>query len=168
MANSSELTRTERIAALKVLRRQIDELLKDEDGALKDDLLGIYAETGADRISLRVGSSEVGKATVVAAKETAEVVPGREDEAMDFLRGLGLTCLQPVDDWRGAFVNVGGRAVHAETGETCDALEYRPTKAPYVRYSGLKPEDVRQAFQARGIGAADVLLLMEGGANGRD
>lgn len=159
---STELTNAERVAILRTLEKQVVQARKDAEAGIRDGLLDMYYETGADRISLKIGAIEVGKASVVTARETAEVIPGREAEALAFLRSCGLTCEQPVKDWRGAFVNVGGRAVHAETGETCDAIEYRPSKAPYVRYSGLKAEDVGAAIKARGLQAADMLALMEG------
>lgn len=154
------MERNERIAALKALKGMVDEALKDEEAGLKSQLLEAYEETGVDRLTVRVGNVEVGKATVTPASESAQIVPGREAEALEFLGQLGLTETTPVKGWEKQFECIGGLAVHKATGELSEAIEYRPAKAAYVRLTGFKPEVVKSAFRARGIEAADYLALV--------
>lgn len=157
---TNEMTTDERIAALRVLKKQIDEALKDAEAEVK------YAFVSAERpiktLPLMVAGREVGQATFVPGKPVAQIIPGREAEALAFLKEHGLTEEQPAKGWQQAFAEVAGAAVHAETGELCGAIEFMPSKAPYVRYSGFKRADVLEAFQARGIEAADVLRLTGG------
>lgn len=160
------MERNERIAALRTLKGMVEAALKDEEAGLKTQMLAAYEETGMDRLSVRVGNVEVGKATIIPASEAAQIVPGRESEALDFLSELGLTETTPVKGWEKQFELIGGRAMHKATGEVSDAIEYRPSKAPYVRFTGFKPETVRTAFRARGIEAADYLALVGEVTNG--
>ena len=162
MTNNFFYTLPERVAALRVLKRQVDAAWKDADGEVRDHLLSAYEQDGTDRIALRVGDMEVGKASVTAAKVEPVIIPGREAEAMAFLRENGLTEEVPRKGWQNHIKNKGGVAAHADTGEICEAIDFMPTKAPYIRYSGLKDETVRDAFEARGIEAINVLKLTGG------
>ena len=157
-----ELSRNEEIAALKVLKKQIDARIKDLESSLKHQLIEAYDETGIDRMVLMVGGMEVGKASVVPSKMAPQIIPGKEKEALSFLQSVGLTDVVASKNWEESFVNVGGKCVHQATGEICDAIDFGVSKAPYVRYSGFKPEQVREAFQARGIEEMDVLRLTGG------
>jgi len=160
-----EITHDMKLAAARATKREIDEIWKDADGAERDALLAAYAETGADRRTVRVGGVEVGKASVVTGDPVARIVPGREAEALAFLEAHGLVETVPAKGWQNAFANVAGAAVHAETGEVCDAIEYGPARAAYVRYTGFKRETVREAFQAAGVLNPAEVLLLEGGAD---
>ena len=104
-----ELSRNEQLAALRVIKKQVDEQLKTLEGSLKHQLIDAYDDTGIDRMALMVGGMEVGKATVVPSKMTAQIVPGKEEEALRFLQSVGLTELVPSKHWEDGFVNVGGR-----------------------------------------------------------
>lgn len=157
----SELTNSERIAMLRVLKRQVDDALKDAEGQLKDSMLEAYQTSGVDRVALLVGDVRVGQMTVVPAKSEPTIMPGREAEALAFLAGAGLTREVPVKDWREYFSVVAGQCVLNATGEVCDAIALEVTKAPYIRPSGFKPDEVRDAFQARGIAAPDIPALTE-------
>lgn len=159
----NELTPAERVALLRPLKKQIDAALKDAEGDMRDGLLDAYKTDGTDRRAIIVGGRDVGKASVVMPKLRAEILPGREAEALAFLREYGLTSEQPAEGWRDRFAEVAGEAVFTDTGEVCPWACFAATRAPFIRYSGLKVEDVRDAFQARGgIDMGAMLALTEG------
>ena len=150
------------IAGLKSLKRHVDAALKEAEGAYRDKLLTSYAQDGTDRAAIVVGGRKVGSLTEVPAKWQLEILPGREDEALAFLRERGLTREVPVDNWRARFEIVEGECFDPETGEVCEAIEDTPVRAPFLRSSGFKDDDVRQALQAVGFAPMDVLALTEG------
>lgn len=159
-----DLTRNEELAALRVLKKQIEERLDDLEGDVKQDLLNAYENSSGsvDSFNIRVAGMKVGKAGLRLPGLKATIIPGRDDAALEFLEAHGLTELRPIKGWQDRFTNVGGEAVYAETGEICDAIYMAPSRAPYVSFTGFKAGDVREAFQARGIEAGDVLRLAGG------
>lgn len=156
------LDRDEEIAALEVLSRQIKDRLEDLKGEVKHELLFDYSEGRSDRKPVMVGGTKVGSYMVVAPAMKAVIVPGREDEALRFLDSLGLAELSPIRGWEKHFANIGGTAIHRDSGEICDAISFDYDKAPYMRTVGFKPDVVREAFQAVGIGSGEVLALIGG------
>ena len=159
-----DLTRNEELAALRVLKKQIEERLDDLEGEVRMDLLNAYenSEGDIDSFNIRVAGMKVGKAGLRVPGYKAAIVPGRDADALAFLEAHGLTEQRPIKGWQDRFTNVGGEAVYAETGEICDGIYLAPSRAPYVSFTGFKADDVREAFQARGIEAGDVLRLAGG------
>ena len=157
-----ELTRDEELAALKILKRRIDERLEDLEAPIKRDLLDAFGDDGVDSKRIEVGGYKVGGYTVVPAKLKPIISPGREKEALEFLGDLGLTETVPIRGWERYIVNVGGKAVHSGTGQMTDSIEFAFGKLPYIRATGFKDDDVLDAFQARGIGSGEVMRLLGG------
>lgn len=157
-----EFTRDEELAALKVLKKRIDERLEVLEAPIKRDLLEAYGDDGIDSKRVEVGGYKVGGYTVVPAKLKPVISPGREAEALEFLGELGLTETVPAKGWERYIANIGGKAVHTGTGQMTDSIEFAFSKLPYIRATGFKDEDVLDAFQARGIASGDVLRLLGG------
>lgn len=159
-----DMTRNEELAALKVLKKQIQERLDELEFGIKQELLEAYenSDGDVDSFNVRVAGLKVGKATLALPTLRASLAPGKEAEAIEFLREHGLTEEKPVNGWQNSFVNVGGEAVYQETGEVCEGIVLQGTVAPHVRLTGFKADAVREAFQARGIEAGDVLRLAGG------
>lgn len=162
MDEIKEWTADDEIAALEIMTRNLKERLDYLKSQVKHELLSDYAEHRSESRPIFVGDKKVGSYIVVDSMPQPTILPGREDEAIEFLQSLGLTKPQPIKHWEDGFVNVNGQAVHMPSGSVCDAIEFLPSKAPYIRAKGFKPDDVRDAFQARGFASGDVLALIGG------
>ncbi len=153
---------TEELAALKAIQKQVNERVKELEFSIKREMLDQDGGEVSDRRKISVAGYEVGTYILVTPKLSAQIVPGREAEALSFLTDLGLTEVTPVKGWEKAFIEVGGKALHKDTGEFSEAIQFYPSGAAYVRANGFKPETVKDAFQARGIEQREIYALLGG------
>lgn len=157
------LTHDERLAVLNAMSKQLDPMLKDAKNEARQELMEGYDRDGCDRRAIKVNGEKVGEVGMSYTTPKPCIVPGREAEAVEFLRPLGLTEEAPKKGWEKRFAQAGEFVIHSETGEFCDwaRWEGRMPKTAVVR--GCEPADVMPAIQ-RKLGPGGIAALLEGGA----
>ena len=155
-----ELTRDEALALMVAVEKAVKARVADAKAEAKAALLEDYEYDHTDRRALVVGDERVGEVGIVRKAPRLRIAPGREAEAMSYLRAKGLTVEVPSEGWERRFGQAANHAYDVETGEMVDWLEWeaQPLSAS-VR--GCRPEDVAAAFGAR-LASASVAGLLGG------
>ena len=108
----------ERLAVLTAMEKAVKQQLDPLKSDLKDRLLGMEAECGADRMALKLGGDKVGSAYITRSKPQVMIAAGCEGEAVAELSAMGLTSEEPVRGWQSRFGALpSGDVVRTDTGE---------------------------------------------------
>lgn len=145
-----EMTEDERLAILKAISEAIKGPFEDAKNDRKDKLVEKAVNGEGDRESLMVGGVKVGEVSVSYSKPTVAIIPGHEQEALEYLKELGLakTEIVPVKGWQSHFTRIANGIVERESGELCDFLEWEPSRPKSATLRGCKPQDVLPAYRA--------------------
>lgn len=82
------LSRIQEAAVLTAIKKAVSARLEEVRAEADDDLLGLYEQTGADRIKVTVGDTEIGTFSLSFAKDGYEVVDQRAFEGFCLANGL--------------------------------------------------------------------------------
>lgn len=99
-AMETKLAKDEEIAMLRVLKKRIDERLKDIEGSEKDELIKLYDECGIDRKQVKIGDEPVGSISITMSKPKPYIDPIKKASALAYLEAKGLTEEAPPKDGR--------------------------------------------------------------------
>lgn len=154
------MTRDERLALMVAVEKAIKPQVADAKAEAKAELLEAYERDHTDRRALVVGDEKVGEVGIVRRASKPRIAPGREAEALSYLRSKGLTVEVPSEGWERRFAQAANHAYDVETGEMVDWLEWEPQPLS-ASVRGCRPEDVAAAFGAR-LGSASVAGLLGG------
>lgn len=155
-----ELTRDEALALMVAVEKAVKVRVADAKAEAKAALLEDYEYDHTDRRALVVGDERVGEVGIVRRAPRLRIVPGREAEAISYLRSKGLTVEVPAEGWERRFAQASSHAYDVETGEMADWLEWEPQPLS-ASVRGCRPEDVAVAFGAR-LASASVAGLLGG------
>lgn len=158
-----ELTKDERLAVLNAMSKQLDPMLKDAKSEARQELMEGYDRDGVDRRAIKVNGEKVGEVGMSYTTPKACVTPGREAEAVEFLRPLGLVEETPKKGWEKQFAQAGEFVIHSETGEFCDWAHWEGKMPKTAVVRGCEPADVMPAIE-RKLGPGGIAALLgEGG-----
>lgn len=154
-----ELTKDERLALLEATSKRIKPLLEDAKGDARHEMLAMEGETGADRRAIKVCGVKVGEIGCSYEKPHPAIKPGREREALEYLRAKGLTEEKPARGWESRFGQAGDVVIDSETGEVVDWAEWSPKRVKGASVRGCEPQEVLDAIAPKLNGASPFALL---------
>lgn len=160
----NEMTKTitadEELALMRVLKKRIDNRVKELEGEAKDELLGFYDTCGIDRRQVKANGQNVGTISVVFSKPKAAIDPLRKAKALDYLASCGLTEETPVKGWEERFAQCGEDVIDCKTGEVVDFLLWEPQRPKAVR-TAVKEQEAVAALRPL-VGEMSATALLEG------
>lgn len=156
-----ELTNDEQLALLVAMDKRLKPALDDAKSEARARLMDGFGKTGDDRHAIRVGTEKVGEVGISYSKAEPVIMADKQEEALDYLRSIGLTTESPSTGWQRHFALVGDKVVCTDTGEAVDFLLWQPSAAKNAVVRGCKPEDVLGAFQGR-LPSEQIMALIEG------
>lgn len=152
------LTDDERIVLASLFKREVIDLCDEINQEADERLL----EAGADRRSLFVDGVKVGDFLAKYSKPTVSIDPLHKAEAMEYLRGLGLTEEAPVKGWEGHFKARGSHdVVCLDTGETVGFLTVQEPKRSKGYPTVRKKDEAKELLRLK-IQDSNVMALLEG------
>lgn len=154
------MTQDERLALLVAMDKQLSPALREAKAEARDRLLEACAADGTDRRAIRVGGQKVGEVGVSYAKGAPVILGGAEEEAIAYLRQLGLTEERPAAGWEESFAQAGADVVCTATGEVVPWATWKPSAPKGASVRGCKPEQVVAALQGR-VGDGGIAALLE-------
>lgn len=158
------MNENEELAVITVMMKALKQRQEELKANKKDQLIALEAETGADRIALKIGGSKVGEVSIMRAHPSIEINAGAYDEALDFLGPIGLLETTPAKSWRDAFDIVAGpdgqEVCYRDTGEIVTWAYVQPgyVKGTTVR---VKDAEVKKALPL--LSRPDMLAGLIGG-----
>lgn len=132
-AMETKLAKDEEIAMLRVLKKRIDERLKDIEGSEKDELIKLYDECGIDRKQVKIGDEPVGSISITMSKPKPYIDPIKKASALAYLEAKGLTEEPPAKGWEDHFAQAGANVIDCDTGEIVSFLLWEPARPKAVR-----------------------------------
>lgn len=152
------LTDDERIVLASLFKREVCDLCDEINQEADERLL----EAGADRRSLFVDGVKVGDFMAKYSKPALAIDPLHEAEAMEYLRGLGLTEEAPVKGWQSHFKARGTHdVVCLDTGEAVGFLAVEEAKRSKGYPTVRKKDEAKELLRLK-IQDSNVMALLEG------
>lgn len=152
------LTDDERIVLASLFKREVCDLCDEINKEADERLL----EAGADRRSLFVDGVKVGDFMAKYSKPALSIDPLHEAEAMEYLRGLGLTEEAPVKGWQSHFKARGTHdVVCIDTGEAVGFLAVEEAKRSKGYPTVRKKDEAKELLRLK-IQDSNVMALLEG------
>ena len=152
------LTDDERIVLASLFKREVCDLCDEINQEADERLL----DAGADRRSLFVDGVKVGDFMAKYSKPALSIDPLHEAEAMEYLRGLGLTEEAPVKGWQSHFKARGTHdVVCLDTGEAVGFLAVEEAKRSKGYPTVRKKDEAKELLRLK-IQDSNVMALLEG------
>lgn len=153
-----QLTKDEELALMRVLKKRIDQRIKDIEGDAKDRLLASYEEDGYDRRPVKVNGEPIGSIAISYSAAKPVIDPFAQTKALDYLEGCGLTERAPKKGWEERFAQCGSDVIDCETGEVVDFLLWEPKRPKCVRTT-IKEEEAVKALRPMLVGESVAALM---------
>ena len=156
MANA--ITADEELALMRVLKKRIDNRVKELEGEAKDELLCLYDSCGIDRRHLTPTAQNGAPPSRGSSKPLSAIAPLPNAKALDSLASCGLTEETPVKGWEERFAKCGDDIIDCKTGEVVDFLLWEPQRPKAVR-TAVKEQEAVAALRPLVSGMSATALL---------